>query len=134
MRIGELASRSGVSTKTIRYYEDIGVVPAPQRSASGYREYDETALDRLAFIRAAQAVGLSLGEIRSIVALRDGGDTPCGYVLDLLRSRAGELDRRIAELHSLRGELDRLVERAGGLDPADCDPSGICHIIARPAL
>lgn len=133
MQIGKLASLSGVSTKTIRYYEGIGLVPAPQRSASGYRDYDESALDRLGFIRAAQAVGLSLGEIRGIVALRDGGDTPCGHVLDLLRARSAELDRRIAELRSLRGELHRLVERAESLDPADCDPRGICHIIARPA-
>jgi DNA-binding transcriptional MerR regulator len=132
MRIGELASRSGLSTKTIRYYEDIGVVLPPRRSPSGYRDYDDAALDRLAFVRAAQAVGLTLGEIRSILALRDDGDTPCGHVLDLLRSRSAELDRRIAGLRALRGELRRLVERAEGLDPADCDPEGICHLIARP--
>lgn len=129
MRIGELASRSGVSAKTIRYYEDIGVVVPPRRSPSGYRDYDGSALDRLAFVRAAQAVGLSLGEIRSILALRDAGDTPCGHVIDLLRSRSADLDRRIAELRTLRGELHRLVERAEGLDPADCDPQRICHLI-----
>jgi len=92
-----------------------------------------TAVDRLGFIRAAQAVGLSLGEIRGIVALRDGGDTPCGHVVNLLQARSAELDRRIADLHSLRGELHRLVELAESLDPADCDPRAICHIIARPA-
>jgi DNA-binding transcriptional MerR regulator len=129
MRIGEVAQRSGISTKTIRYYEHIGLLPSPQRTASGYRDYDPSALDRLAFVRAAQAVGLSLGEIRGIVALRDGGETPCGHVLDLLRARSAELDRRIAELRSLRGELDRLVERAAGLDPADCDPGRICHLL-----
>ena len=129
MRIGELASRSGTSPKTIRYYEDIGLIPEPRRSASGYRAYDDSALDRLAFVRAAQAVGLSLGEIRSITALRDGGQTPCGHVLDLLRTRSAELDRRIAELRSLRGELHRLVQRAEGLDPSDCDPRRICHLI-----
>jgi DNA-binding transcriptional MerR regulator len=86
-------------------------------------------LDRLAFIRAAQAVGLSLGEIRGIVALRDEGQTPCGHVLDLLRTRSAELDRRIAELRALRGELNRLVARAEALDPADCDPERICHLV-----
>ncbi len=130
MRIGELASRSGISTKTIRYYEAIGLVTAPRRSTSGYRDYDDVTVDHMAFIRAAQAVGLSLGEIRSIMALRNGGETPCGYVLDLLRSRSAELDRRIAELRSLRGELRRLVERAEGLDPADCDPARVCHLIS----
>jgi MerR family copper efflux transcriptional regulator len=129
MRIGELAELSGVSAKTIRYYEDIGLLPPPGRLASGYRDYEPSTLDRLAFIRAAQAVGLSLGEIRGIVALRDEGQTPCGHVLDLLRTRSAELDRRIAELRRLRGELNRLVARAEALDPADCDPERICHLV-----
>lgn len=129
MRIGEVADRSGVSTKTIRYYEEVGLLPPPERSASGYRDYEASVLDRLAFIRAAQAVGLSLGEIRGIVALRDEGQTPCGHVLDLLRSRSAELDCRIDELRALRGELNRLVARADGLDPTDCDPRRICHLV-----
>ncbi len=129
MRIGQLAERSAVSAKTIRYYEDIGVLAAPGRSASGYRDYDDSAADHLAFIRAAQAVGLSLGEIRGIVALRHSGETPCGHVLELLRARSADLDRRIAELHSLQAELRRLVERAETLDPADCDPRRVCHLI-----
>lgn len=130
MRIGEIAERSGVSAKTIRYYEDIGLLPAPQRLRSGYRDYGTATLDRLAFIRGAQGVGLSLGEIRGILALRDQGETPCGHVLDLLRTRSNELDRRIAELRVLRGELNRLVARAEGLDPADCDPARICHLVS----
>ena len=129
MRIGDLASRSGVTAKTIRYYEDIGLVEPPARTPSGYRDYEPAALERLAFIRAAQAIGLTLGEIRSIIALRDDGKTPCGHVLELLRQRADELDRRIAELRTLRGELRRLVDRAGGLDPADCNPGRVCHLI-----
>lgn len=70
-----------------------------------------------------------MGEIRGIVSLRDEGQTPCGHVLDLLRTRSAELDRRIAELRTLRGELDRLVERADGLDPADCGPGRVCHLV-----
>jgi MerR family transcriptional regulator, copper efflux regulator len=132
MRIGALASLSGISAKAIRYYEDIGLIPSPRRSASGYRDYDDAAVDRLGFIRAAQALGLSLGEIRGIVALRDSGETPCGHVLDLIQARAAELDRRIAELGTLRGELHRLAARAKSLDPADCAPRGVCHVIARP--
>jgi MerR family copper efflux transcriptional regulator len=132
MLIGELAARSGLSTKAIRYYESIGLVPAPQRLPSGYRDYDEPTLGALAFIRAAQAVGLSLGEIRSILALRNEGEAPCGHVVELLRSRSAELDRRIAELESLRSDLVGLVEQAEQLDPADCDPRSICHVIRRP--
>jgi MerR family copper efflux transcriptional regulator len=129
MRIGELAAASGVSAKAIRYYEDIGVLNPPARTPSGYRDYTPEAADRLAFIRSAQAVGLSLGEIRGIVALRDRGTTPCGHVLDLITARAADLDRRIRELQHLRTELGRLVDRAHHLDPADCDPQRVCHLI-----
>ena len=129
MLIGEVARRSGVPAKTLRYYEDIGLVDAPARSGSGYRDYDAAVLDRLGFIRAAQAIGLSLGEIRSIVALRDDGQVPCGHVLGLLRARAEDIRRTIRELRVLQSELDRLVERAEDLDPADCDPQRVCHLI-----
>lgn len=129
MRIGELAAVSGVTAKTIRYYEDIGVLDPPARTPSGYRQYTPEAANRLAFIRSAQAVGLSLGEIRGIVALRDRGTTPCGHVLDLITARAADLDRRISELQRLRAELGRLEDRAQHLDPADCDPRRVCHLI-----
>jgi MerR family transcriptional regulator, copper efflux regulator len=129
MRIGELAAVSGVTAKTIRYYEDIGVLDPPARTPSGYRQYTPEATNRLAFIRSAQAVGLSLGEIRGIVALRDRGTTPCGHVLDLITARAADLDRRISELQRLRAELGRLEDRAQHLDPADCDPRRVCHLI-----
>lgn len=129
MRIGELARASGVPVKTIRYYEDIGVLEPAGRTPSGYREFAAAALDRLAFIRSAQAVGLTLGEIRGIVALRDDGQAPCGHVLDLLRTRSTEIDRTIRQLRALQGELARLVDRAKALDPADCDPRRVCHLV-----
>jgi DNA-binding transcriptional MerR regulator len=127
--IGELAAATGVPAKTIRYYETIGVLDPPQRTASGYRTFDSVAADRLGFIRAAQSCGLTLGEIRSVVALRDRGVTPCGHVLKLLNARAADVDRRIAELRRLRAELRRLVEHGRHLDPADCDPRRVCHIL-----
>jgi len=129
MLIGEVARRSGVPTKTLRYYEDIELLDPPDRSASGYRDYDDGVLDRLAFIRSAQALGLSLGEIRSVVALRDTGETPCGHVLELLRARTTEIDRTVRQLRALQSELERLVERAQHLDPADCAPERVCHLI-----
>ncbi|MGH9117668.1 MAG: heavy metal-responsive transcriptional regulator [Acidimicrobiales bacterium] len=130
MRIGELADRSGVPVKTIRYYEDIGVVDPPERTSSGYRDYDAPAIDRLAFIRAAQAVGLTLGEIGQVVALRERGQTPCTHVVELLERRADEMGQRIIELQRLEGDLRRLAARAHGLDPAECDPQRVCHVIA----
>jgi DNA-binding transcriptional MerR regulator len=129
MLIGELAVRSGVAAKTLRYYEDIGVIDAPERSAGGYRLYGEEVLPRLEFIRSAQALGLSLGEIRGIVALRDDGETPCGHVLELLRTRSREVAKTIRQLRLLDAELKALVARADALDPADCDPSRVCHLI-----
>ncbi len=129
MRIGELAERAGTSVKTIRYYDRIGVLRASERSESGYRLYGEDALDRYRFLRAAQAIGLRLGEIREIVALRDRGETPCGFVVDLIGRRAAELDARIAELVALRDGLRSLDRRARGLDPRRCDPMLVCHVI-----
>ncbi len=130
VRIGELAERAGASTKAIRYYEQIGVLAAPARTPSGYRDYDHAALGRLAFVRAAQAVGLTLGEIRQVIAFRDLGQPPCEHVAALLQRRAAELDARIAELQQLRGELDRLAGRAATLDPQQCPPERVCHVIA----
>lgn len=133
MRIGEVSERSGVPAKTIRYYESVGLLPPPRRTRNGYRDYDETVLGRLAFIRAAQASALTLGEIRGVLAFRDRGDTPCDHVRMLIDRRAGELDERIAALQGLRSELTRLAARARRLDPADCEAASVCHILAVPA-
>ena len=132
VRIGEVADRSGVAAKTIRYYEQVGVVSPPERTANGYRDYDDAVVGRLAFVRSAQASGLTLGEIRDIIAFRDRGEAPCEHVRALIDRRAAELDGRVAELQHLRGELSRLSHRSRRLDPADCDPASVCHIITTP--
>jgi MerR family copper efflux transcriptional regulator len=129
MRIGELADQADISTKAIRYYEQIGILTPPARTPSGYRTYDEAALGRLGFVRAAQAVGLTLGEIRQIIALRDNGQAPCTHVRDLLQRHAADLEVRIRELRQLRGELRQLAERAASLDPEQCPPDRVCHLI-----
>jgi MerR family copper efflux transcriptional regulator len=129
MRIGELAEQAGISTKAVRYYEQIGILAPPERTPSGYRIYDPTALGRLGFVRAAQALGLTLGEIRQIIAFRDQGTAPCGHVAGLLKRHAAQLGARIAELQQLQGELDQLAERAKRLDPQQCPPERVCHLI-----
>ncbi|HEX8771600.1 MAG TPA: heavy metal-responsive transcriptional regulator [Acidimicrobiales bacterium] len=129
MRIGELAELARVSTKTLRYYEELGLLTPPNRTASGYRDYSGDALDRLGFIRSAQAIGLTLGEIREVIAFRDQGETPCAQVLELIERRRSELDARIRELQHLRRDLDHLARRAQTLDPADCSPETVCHLI-----
>jgi MerR family transcriptional regulator, copper efflux regulator len=130
MRIGELADQAGISAKAIRYYEQLGILPPPARAPSGYRSYEQTALGRLEFVRAAQALGLTLGEIRQIVAFRDHGQAPCAHVSDLLRRHAADLELRIRQLQRLRGELRQLAERARTLDPEQCPPERVCHLIS----
>ncbi|MDP9005361.1 MAG: heavy metal-responsive transcriptional regulator [Actinomycetota bacterium] len=123
MRIGELAERLGVNPRTIRYYESIGLVPEPERTASGYRVYDEGDVERLVFIKAAQRLGLALDEVREILALRERGEAPCGYVRALISQEVADLDRRLDELHGLREELvalERRAQDAGGPDGRIC--------------
>jgi MerR family copper efflux transcriptional regulator len=129
MRIGELADRTSVPTKTIRYYEVIGLLPEPPRTPGGYRDYGDDAAGRLVFIRAAQSIGLSLGEIREIFAVRDRGEVPCPHVASLIERRATELSQRIAALEGMRRDLGRLVKRARTMTRADARDATYCHII-----
>jgi DNA-binding transcriptional MerR regulator len=131
VRIGAVAEQAGISTKAIRYYESIGVLPQPNRTASGYRDYSSETRERLRFIRSAQAVGLTLGEIREILAYRDRGETPCAHVHELIRRRASQIDQEIAHLEAMRKELRRLERRARALRPEDCSPHDVCHVIPR---
>jgi MerR family transcriptional regulator, copper efflux regulator len=136
LQIGELAERTGVPAKTIRYYEQIGVLAPPDRTPAGYRIYDQRAIERLAFVRSAQGLGLTLGEIRGIVAMRERGEAPCDHVLALMKTRAAEVHQRVVELQRLGDELDRLADRARTLDPSECDSARICHLVGpheRPA-
>ncbi|WP_225235060.1 heavy metal-responsive transcriptional regulator [Klenkia terrae] len=129
MRIGELATKAGLTAKTIRFYETAGVLPEPERQPSGYRDYNGSALARLRFVKAAQAAGLTLAEIRQVIAVRDLSGPPCRHVADLLDTHAADLDRRIAELAALRDDVQRLRDRAKSLDPSRCDDTAVCHVI-----
>jgi MerR family copper efflux transcriptional regulator len=129
MRIGELARQSGVPTTALRYYEQLGLLLEPSRTEAGYRIYADDVVDRLAFIRSAQAVGLTLAEVRQVLGVRDAGEAPCRVVTELIDRRHTEVRSRIAELRALDRELTQLSERAARLEPRDCDPSGICHVI-----
>ncbi|MGH8776638.1 MAG: heavy metal-responsive transcriptional regulator [Jiangellaceae bacterium] len=127
MRIGELAQHAGTTAKTLRFYEDAGLMPAPPRTSSGYRDYPSEAVYRLAFIRDAQAAGFSLRHIRQILVIRDGGQPPCEHVRQLIDQRLDEVERRIVELEQARETLRHLAHRTAELDPADC--GGYCSII-----
>lgn len=130
MLIGELARHAGTTTKTLRFYEDEGLLPEPDRTSSGYRDYPADALDRVAFIRDAQKSGFTLRQIGQVLDIRDGGKPPCEHVGQLIGQRLDELEQRIAELRQTRAHLEELAGRTRELDPADC--GGYCDIIQRP--
>lgn len=129
MRIGEVAKATGVPPQTIRYYERRGLLPAPDRGTSGYRRYDQSTLTQLRFIRAAQAAGLTLVQIASILNLRRDGAIPCTHVHSLLLAKLDDVRARRAKLALLDDELQNLISRSDQLDPADCTDARICHII-----
>lgn len=135
MRIGELAEQTNTSTKTIRYYESLGLLAAPPRAANGYRDYGEEAIERLRFIKDAQSTGLSLTEIGSIVELREAGSSTCQHVIGLLQRHIEQLDDHIEALRKTRRKLMTLRERASHLDPTDCtDPARCQTIVAGSAF
>ena len=129
MQVGEVAQRVGLATSVIRFYEDKGLLPEPERTESGYRDYERGVLDRIRFIRAGQAVGLTLRELNEVLQIRDRGESPCQHVTELLDARIHEIDQRIKELRALRKDLTGLRSTAAVLDPADCPPESVCRII-----
>jgi MerR family transcriptional regulator, copper efflux regulator len=130
VKIGELAELGSVSTKTVRYYESIGLLEAPARSDSGYRQYDEDAVDRLQFIRDAQATGLTLAEIASVLELKSSGQRSCAHTAALLERHLAELDEQIQRLQSARSALDELFRRSRSLDPTACTDPNRCQVIS----
>jgi len=132
MKIGELGRRADVSAKTIRYYEDVGLLDEPARTASGYRDYDELAVERLRFIRDAQASGLSLAEIASVLELKAAGDRSCQHTTALLERHLVEIDEQILRLQVARTQLAELADRAKSLNPANCTDPNRCQVITAP--
>jgi DNA-binding transcriptional MerR regulator len=126
MTVGRLARQAGVSPDTVRYYERSGLLPAPPRSVAGYRRYDATALDRLRFIQGGQRLGLSLREIRDLLAVRDTGACACEPAAPVLRQHLADLDAEMARLAALRAELVAMVEQIPGSDCPDPAPGTWC--------
>ncbi len=134
MRIGEVADKVGVDPPTIRFYEQVGVLPEPERTASGYRAYEPADVDRLRFVVRARSLDLGLEDIREIVALRDGGVAPCGYVRGLLDRQAEIVARRIAELEALAAELEALRRRARTIPDELTADGDVCPILQHQEL
>jgi MerR family Zn(II)-responsive transcriptional regulator of zntA len=129
MRIGELAEATGTTTKTLRFYEDTGLLPPPERTANGYRDYSKEAISRLDFIRRGRAAGLTLAQIREVINVRDTGTAPCHHVRGLLDARLTQIDEQITHLHAVRATVADLLAGAAHGDPADCPPGRVCHYI-----
>jgi DNA-binding transcriptional MerR regulator len=109
MKIGALAGRSGLPVKTLRYYEELGLLPAIGRSEGGFRLFAEESLRRLEFIRRLKTLGLSLEEIQGCLAVHDGGELTCGDIEIQLGRQIERIDGQIKELRQLRKELQDLL-------------------------
>jgi DNA-binding transcriptional MerR regulator len=134
MKIQELAQHTGVSAKTIRYYEEIGILPPPARAENNYREYGEQDVERLRLVAGARRLDLSLEEIREILDLRDRREAPCRTLLERLAQKADEIAERIQALQRLEGEL-RQLHALGLTFPTD-DVDGkncVCHLVSEKA-
>ena len=131
LRIGEVARRSGVGVEALRFYERRGLLGRPARTESNYRVYDESVLERLDFIRRAQAVGFTLDEIGEILAESADGSSPCRHVRELARRKLEELDRRLAELRRHRADLARTLAE---WDERGEEEGHVCGLIEHSTL
>ena len=129
MRIGDAAAEAGLGATAIRFYEKQGVLPGPERTDSGYRDYSDEDVDLLRFVRRARNLEIPLDDVRQIVELRTRGQVPCEVVRRVIAREATAIESRIAELQVLRDEFMRLQQLAE--EVADDWPSGdcVCHIV-----
>lgn len=120
LTIGDLAKATGTKVETIRYYEQIGLLPEPARTTSNYRAYDEEHLNRLSFVRRARDLGFSLDQIRDLLGLADQTDRSCEAVDAIARQHLREVERKIIDLTALRDELAEIIEHCNHGTVAEC--------------
>ena len=130
LTIGAVAARAGVRAKAVRFYEASGIIAPPPRGANGYRLYPAEAISLLRFIKQAQGLGLTLAEIKEIVAIRQGGRPPCRHVYGLLQEKAAELDRKLEDLLVLRRRIRQSLAAWGKRGPGS---AAVCPHIEAPA-
>lgn len=134
-QIGEVSDETGINPKTIRYYEEIGLIPEPQRNNINYRLYDESDVNRLSFIHRARQLDFSLDGIREILALREKGEVPCLFVTRLVDKRLVEIDAKITALERLRFELEEIQDLAQSLSREEIHLNDcVCHLIENQSL
>lgn len=120
LTIGELGKATATKVETIRYYERIGLLPSPSRTASNYRAYGEAELGRLSFIRRSRDLGFSLDQVRALLALSDDRSQDCASVDRIAGEHLREVDRKLADLAALRRELQALLDSCDGGTIGDC--------------
>jgi DNA-binding transcriptional MerR regulator len=114
LTIGQLANDADTKVVTIRYYEKVGIMPAPSRTAGNYRAYDESHLARLLFIRRCRELGFTLDQIGELLGLSEQGDHDCCEVDSIAQGQLRKIEKKIADLNSLAAELRRLIEQCEG--------------------
>lgn len=120
MTIGQLARRSGVTPRAIRYYERLGLIQSPLRSESNYRLFDADAVERLRFISKCRALGFSIAEITDLLRIMDNPDHTCAQVEDLTKRHLDLVDAKLQSLIEMRVTLTQALTRCSGRDVPDC--------------
>jgi|SRR3990172_5686508 len=128
MQIGEVARSVGLEASAIRYYETHGIVPPPERTPAGYRDYDDDDVELLRFVRRLRSLQLPLDDVREIISLRTDGQAPCAQVREALARETTAIDQRIEDLQRLRDELTRLQTAADQIRD-DWPTSCVCHVL-----
>jgi DNA-binding transcriptional MerR regulator len=118
--IGDLSRRTGVKVPTIRYYEQMGLIAAPDRSEGNQRRYERAELERLTFIRHARDLGFPIEAIRELLSLSGHPDKPCERADEIAAAQLGEVREKIARLQKLERELERIVSHCDGHSVGDC--------------
>jgi DNA-binding transcriptional MerR regulator len=122
--IGEAARHSGVKVPTIRYYESIGLLPPPPRADNDRRVFDHAALERLAFIRHARGMGFEIKEISALLSLRENPRQSCAKADEIARTRLADIEERIRQLETLRGELNAMIGNCSSERVSSCNIIG----------
>ncbi|WP_020593709.1 Cu(I)-responsive transcriptional regulator [Kiloniella laminariae] len=120
MKIGQVSDKSGLPTKTIRYYESIGLIAPAGRTAAGYRAYDKNDLETLKFIQRARSLGFSIQEVSALLMLWNDRNRASAQVKELAKRHVEEIDRKVAELQSMKETLSTLIDKCHGDDRPNC--------------
>jgi len=129
VKIGELARQAGMATSAIRFYEEAGPLPAPYRNPSGYRDYDPAVFDRLALIRAGQAIGLTLEQLKTMLGVWDDREIPCSHLSVRIDEWLGDIEGALEDLTRLRHGMMELAGEADRNEVTDCPPESVCRTL-----